>query len=128
MNQYLPLVARVLLSAIFLKSGFGKIFSFATTQDYMASKGIPLTGLMLVATIFVLLLGGFSLLLGYKIRLGAWLLIGFLIPATLIFHTDFPTEEINFFKNIGLIGGLLMVIAFGGGNIGIESGKSPESS
>ena len=128
MNQYLPLVARVLLSVIFLKSGFGKIFNFATTQDYMASKGIPLTGLMLVATIVVLLLGGFSLLLGYKIRLGAWLLIGFLIPATLIFHTDFPTEEINFFKNIGLMGGLLMVTAFGGGDIGIRSRKNPESS
>ena len=128
MNHYLPLIARVLLSAIFIKSGFGKISNFAGTQEFMASKGIPLAGLMLVVTIIVLLLGGFSVLLGYKARLGAWLLIGFLIPATLIFHTDFPTEQSAFFKNIGLIGGLLMVTAFGEGDIAIGSAKKNESS
>ena len=128
MNHYLPLIARILLSVIFLRSGFSKIFNFAATQEFMASKDIPLTGLMLVATIIVLLLGGFFVLLGYQARLGAWLLIGFLIPATLIFHTDFPAEESAFLKNIGLIGGLLMVTAFGPGEIAIESAKKPESS
>ena len=112
MNRYVPLVARIFLSVIFLKSGLNKIFDFSGTQENMAAQGIPGTGFFLVLTIIVLLLGGFSILFGYKIRLGAWLLIGFLIPATLIFHTNFPQEEVSFFKNLGLMGGLLMVVAF----------------
>lgn len=112
MHRYIPFLARLFLSAIFIKAGFNKIFDFAGTQESIAAKGIPGTGFLLVATIVVLLLGGFSVLIGHKIRLGAWLLIGFLIPATLIFHTSFPQEEVSFLKNLGLIGGLLMVVAF----------------
>ncbi|MEQ8757061.1 MAG: DoxX family protein [Coleofasciculus sp. G1-WW12-02] len=120
MQKYLPLVARIFLSAIFIKSGIGKIFGFASTQQYMAASGIPLAGLVLIPTIIVLLGGGLSVLFGYKARWGALLLIGFLIPATLIFHTNFPEEEIAFFKNLGLMGGLLMVVAFGAGAISFD--------
>ena len=68
MDKYIPLIARIFLSAIFLKAGFNKIFNFAGTQQYMATAGIPLTGFLLVATIIVLLAGGVSLLLGYKYK------------------------------------------------------------
>jgi putative oxidoreductase len=70
----------------------------------------------------VLVGGGLSVLLGYKARLGALLLIGFLIPATLIFHTNFsePQQEIQFMKNLGLMGGLLMVVAFGAGPVSLD--------
>ena len=97
MEKYIPLLARLFLSAIFIKSGIGKIFGFASTQQYMTAKGIPLAGILLIPTILVLLAGGFSVLFGYKSRWGALLLIGFLIPATLIFHTSFPEEEIAVF-------------------------------
>ncbi len=120
MKDYFPLLARIFLSAIFIRSGIGKILSPAETQAYMAAKGLPLTGILLIATIAVLLLGGFSVLLGYKAKIGALLLIGFLIPATLIFHTSFPDEEISFFKNLGLMGGLLMIIAYGSGKFSLD--------
>lgn len=120
MEKFIPLLARILLSAIFIKSGFGKILEPMSTQQYMAAKGLPFPGFLLVATIFVLLMGGFSILLGYQARWGALLLIGFLIPATLIFHTQFPEEEISFFKNLGLMGGLFMIVAFGAGPYSLD--------
>ncbi|EAZ94319.1 DoxX family protein [Crocosphaera chwakensis] len=114
------LLGRIFLSAIFIKSGVSKLLSPAQTQAYMASKGIPLTEVLLWATILVLIVGGLSVLLGYKSKIGACLLIGFLIPATVIFHGTFPEEEIAFFKNLGLMGGLLMILAFGSGKFSLE--------
>ena len=69
------------------------------------------------------LLGGLSLLLGYKVKIGSILLILFLIPATLVFHNPIANpEELNsFIKNIGLIGGLLMVIYAGAGALSIDN-------
>lgn len=111
MQQWTLLIARICLSAIFFKSGFDKVFDFAGTQQYMASVGIPLPGLLLPPTILIELLGGLSVLLGYKTRWGAIALIIFLIPTTLIFHTNFAQrmQVIQFFKNLGLIGGLLVL-------------------
>jgi len=122
MQKYIPLLARIFLSAIFIKSGVDKILDRPGTQQFMEAKGIPLAGLLLIPTIIVLVGGGLSVLLGYKARLGALLLIGFLIPATLIFHTNFsePQQEIQFMKNLGLMGGLLMVVAFGAGPISLD--------
>ena len=120
MQKYTPLLARIFLCAIFIKAGINKVLNPAATQQYMESKGIPFAGLLLIPTIIVLLVGGLSVLLGYKARWGALLLIGFLIPTTLIFHTDFPAEEIAFLKNLGLMGGLLMVVAFGAGAVSFD--------
>jgi len=122
MQKYIPLLARIFLSAIFIKSGVDKILDSPGTQQFMADKGIPLAGLLLIPTIIVLVGGGLSVLLGYKARLGALLLIGFLIPATLIFHRNLSDrqQEIQFMKNLGLMGGLLMVVAFGAGPISLD--------
>ncbi|MBE9182837.1 DoxX family protein [Oculatella sp. LEGE 06141] len=75
-----------------------------------------------VLTVSIELVGGLSLLLGYKARPGAIALIVFLIPATLIFHTDFSEQmqQIMFMKNLEILGGLLMVIQYGSGNIGLR--------
>ncbi|MEQ9483285.1 DoxX family protein [Coleofasciculus sp. F4-SAH-05] len=127
MQKYLPLVARIFISAIFIKSGISKIFGFAGTQESMAASGIPFAGIVLVPTIIVLVGGGLSVLFGYKARWGALLLIGFLIPATLIFHSQFPEEEIAFFKNLGLMGGLFMVVAFGAGEISLDQHSESSS-
>jgi putative oxidoreductase len=115
------LLGRIFLSFIFIKSGFGKLLDPASTAAYMTSKGIPLAGVLIFPTIAVLLGGGIALGLGWKTRLAALLLIGFLIPATVIFHTNFPEEEIAFWKNLGLMGGLLMTVAFGGGQFSLDS-------
>lgn len=124
MQRYIPLIARVFLTVIFFKSAFDKITGFAGTEKFMASKGIPqaLTGLLLVGAIVAELGGGLSVLLGYKARWGAIALIVFMVPTTLIFHSNFAerTEVLQFLKNLSLIGGLLMVYAFGAGPISLD--------
>lgn len=123
--NYIPLVARIFLTVIFLRSGIGKILDFGGTQQLMATKGIPLalTGLLLVGSIICELGGGLSVLLGYKARWGAIALILFLIPTTLIFHTNFAEEMqvIQFLKNLALVGGLLMVFYFGSGPVSFDA-------
>lgn len=121
--KYLPLAARICLCIIFINSGIGKILGFAGTAEMMAGRGLPIPQVLLIFTIAFQLLGGLSLLFGYKVKIGSLLLILFLIPATLVFHNPIgnPDEMNAFLKNIGLIGGLLMVIYAGAGALSIDS-------
>lgn len=122
-----PAVARVLIAAIFLWSGFGKITGFAGTTEYMAAKGMPLPALFLLGAIVFEIVGGLSVLAGFKARWGALLLIAFLIPTTFIFHAFWAVdaasqriETIQFMKNLAILGGLLMVLANDAGPLGID--------
>ena len=120
-NNYLSLLARIFLSAIFIWSGINKILHPMITQQNMIAHGMPLTSVFLVGAIALEIFGGLSVLLGIKTRWGAAMLIVFLIPATLIFHTNFSTEieQAMFFKNLAMLGGLLMLIQHGGGNLSL---------
>src|SRR3989304_504236 len=95
------LIGRILLVLIFLNSGMGKIGNFEGTAQYMAKFGMPFPTFFLLGAIFLELAGGMTVILGYFTRFGALLLIIFLIPTTLIFHTHFadPTQKIHFMKN-----------------------------
>ena len=117
MRSYVPLLGRVLLGLIFVMSGMTKVTGFEATQQQMAAQGMPLTAVFLVGAIIVEVLGGLSVILGLWARAGATALFLFLIPATLIFHTDFSqqTQMIMFLKNLSIMGGLLLVMAFGSG-------------
>jgi len=129
MKNPVPLIARILLALIFIKSGIGKIMDPAGTQQYMTAYSMPLTGLFLVGAIIFEIFGSLSVLLGYKARLGAIALIIFLVPATLIFHTKLsdPLQMVMFMKNLAMLGGLLMVAYFGPGPISFdEKVKPPE--
>lgn len=124
--KYLPLAARVCLCLIFLKAGISHIVGYSSTVEMMSNQGLPIPNLLLIFTIAFQLLGSLSLLLGYKVKIGSILLIAFLIPATLAFHN--PASDINgFLKNIGLIGGLLMVIYTGAGVLSIDSSTTVRS-
>ena len=121
------LAGRVLLSAIFLTSGVSHILQWRHSTDLMEQEGVPLPNLLLVLAIVCLLLGGLSVLIGLRARLGAVLLILFLIPTTLVFHGDWTAgssgasdQMLHFMKNLGLLGGLLMVLAFGAGGFSID--------
>ena len=128
MEKFTPLIGRVFLSLIFIMSGFGKIFDWSGTSGYMASHGMPMVPLFLVGAIVLLLTGGFSVLLGYKAKWGAVLLIIFLIPTTFIFHAFWGISDpmmhkmqmISFMKNFSILGGLLLVYSFGSGPFSLE--------
>lgn len=118
------LASRILLSTIFLVSGVSKIFAFEKTMGYMASRGMKMTALFLVLAILFELAGGLSVLLGYFPRLGALALLLFLVPTTLVFHRNMaePGQSIQLLKNLAIMGGLLAVVAAGGGEFCVRGG------
>jgi putative oxidoreductase len=120
MKNFVPLIGRILIASIFLSAGIEKIMNPGQTQQYMASHGMPLVGFLMVCAIAVELGGGLSVLFGFKARLGAAVLALFLVPTTLIFHTKFPDQQINFMKNLAIIGGLLLIFYFGPGPISLD--------
>lgn len=126
--KYIPLIGRILFSAIFISSGFSQFLKLNEMSQYTASMGVPLPTVATIVAAIMILLGGLSILLGYKVKIGALLLVVFLIPATIIFHAFWGIEDamqsqmqtIMFMKNIAIIGGALMFYYFGSGPISIE--------
>jgi len=120
------LVARILLAVLFILSGFGKIGGFEGTVGYIASQGMPFAPLMAAGAIAVELGAGLLLLVGYKARWAAMAIFLFMIPTTLIFHNFWSAppdqammQQIGFLKNVSIMGGLLMVWAFGPGRLAL---------
>jgi len=127
MTNLLALVARVLLALLFLDSGYGKIGGFAGTAGYIASKGLPMAQVLAGAALVVELLGALLLVLGWKARWAAAALAAFTVVATVIFHNYWALpaaeqmmQKLMFLKNAAVIGGLLMVVAFGAGRWSID--------
>jgi putative oxidoreductase len=116
------LIGRILLVLIFLQSGIGKIMNFQGTAEYMAKFGMPYTNFFLIGAIFLELVGSITVITGYYARLGAFLLVIFLIPTTLIFHTNFPdpNQQIHFMKNVSMFGGILVLLMVGAGRISLD--------
>lgn len=124
-SAYLTLIGRVLLGLIFLVSGINKIADPQGTQQYMTMMGMTwMTTLFYIGAVAVELAGAISLLLGYRAKAGGWLLFLFLIPTTLIFHTNVadPNQMIHFLKNVAMMGGLLYVARYGAGRYSMDAG------
>ena len=118
------LPARVLLSSPFLYSGIDKCWRWSAAQREVAASGLPWPTLLHLVTVVVQLGGALSILLGIEARLGALLLLLFLVPVTVMYHPfwkrsggDFVVEADHFLSNLAIMGGLLMIVALGGGPI-----------
>lgn len=123
----MALLGRVLLASLFVWSGWGKLNGFSGTAGFIGSQGLPMPQVLAALAIAVELGGGILLLIGLKARWVALALVGFLIVITPIFHNfwDAPAaqakmQEINFLKNVAIMGGILMVAAFGPGRFSID--------
>ncbi len=129
MERAAIVIGRLLLSLIFILSGLMKIPGWDQTSEYMAAKGLPLVPVLLAGTIAIEILGGLSVLLGYRARVGALVLALWLIPVTLIFHNFWAVadamqqraEMANFLKNLALIGALLFLSARGAGEPSLDA-------
>jgi putative oxidoreductase len=126
----LSVVGRVLLCTIFLLAAVGnKIPNFSKVAELMGSVGIPAPQVMLVGAIVFLIAGSVSVILGYRSRIGASLLLVFLILATYYFHafwklTDPQAQQeqmIQFMKNLGLMGAMVLIIANGTGPMSVDA-------
>jgi putative oxidoreductase len=121
------LLGRVLLALIFLVSGVGKVMDPAGTLGYMNSAHLPAAQLLLWASAVVETGAGLALVLGWKARWGAAALFLWMIPVTAVFHNPWagdPSQAgmqmIHLLKNLGIIGGLLMLLAFGPGGWSVD--------
>ena len=104
-------IARVLLGLVFVNAVIGKLTGFAGVAGAIAAKGLPLALVLLVAAMALMAVGSALVISGWKARLGAVLLLLFLVPTTLLFHGDVADsgERIQLFKNLAIMGGLLLV-------------------
>ena len=125
--HWAALAGRILLALIFVTSGFTKIGGFEGTAGYIASEGLPMPQVLAALTILVELGGGILLVVGWKARWAALALAVFTLVAAVIFHNYWavPAAErmaqyINFWKNISMVGGMLMVFAFGPGRYSVD--------
>jgi putative oxidoreductase len=115
MEPVLNIVARILMSQIFILSGFQKLTGYAGARQYMEHAGIP--GILLPLVILTELGGGLALLFGFKARWAALALAGFSLLTALLVHLH-PGDQmqmINFMKNLAMAGGLLLVVRHGAG-------------
>ncbi len=117
MNQHpllpslLNRIARVLLCLVFIHAVIGKLTGFAGVAGAIAAKGLPVAPLLLLMALALMAVGSALVITGWKARLGAVLLLVFLVPTTVLFHGDLAdkVERIQLFKNLAIMGGLLLV-------------------
>jgi putative oxidoreductase len=124
------LLGRILLSVIFIVSGFGKIMDWSGTEQAMINHGMTLVPFFLTLTIIIELGCGLALLFGWHTRFAAFILFLYLIPVTLVFHPFWnftgPAQReqmINFLKNLAIMGGLLEFSAVGAYALSLDASR-----
>jgi len=125
--NYLVLLGRILYSLIFLEAILNN-FS-ASSISKAADKGMPMSNILVPAAGIMAFAGGLSIVLGYKAKLGAWLIILFLVPVTLMMHNFWTIkdpmmrrmQQIMFMKNLSMLGAALLIAYFGAGPLSIDS-------
>ncbi len=128
--RYVVLLGRILFAAIFVLAGPFHFTSGAIA--YATAKGVPLASFSVPLSGVIAFVGGLSILLGYKAKYGAWLIVLFLVPVTLYMH-DFWTvadqaaammQRVQFEKNMAMLGTALLIAYFGSGPLSLDgSGK-----
>ncbi len=126
---FLVPLGRVLFASIFLISGPGH-FSRATI-GYAASQGVPLASVLVPIAGILAIAGGLSVAIGVRARLGAWLLVIFLVPVTLTMHAFWRVadpmmamnQQIHFMKNVVMLGGALLITWFGAGPYSVDGDR-----
>ena len=114
MYRWMPLLARVLLSMIFIISGFEKLAGPSQTALAISAHGLPAAFALAILSGVIELGAGLALIFGCGTRLAAGLLFLYLIPVTFVMHPP-HTMFVQFLKNLAIMGGLLMAVAFGAG-------------
>ena len=126
-SPLVTIAGRILFSAIFIMSGF---LHFSQQEiGYAAQAGVPMARLLVPASGILALLGGLSILLGYRAKLGAWLLVIFLVPVTVMMHNFWAVKDpmmaqmqmAMFLKNMTMLGGALLISQLGAGPWSVDA-------
>ena len=130
--KYIVLLGRILYSLMFLYSGLSLFSEMAV--GYASSKGVPLASFLVPFSGAMAIVGGLLIVLGYKAKLGAWLIVAFLIPVTFIMHAFWKETDpnqmqmqiSNFLKNISMLGGAFLITWFGAGPLSFDNRRKVE--
>jgi len=110
------LIGRIVFGGFFILNGLGHFMRLEAMSQYAGYKGVPTPKAAVVITGLMLLAGGLSILLGYKVTIGAWLLIVFLVPTAFIMHNYWTEKDpmsqgnqmAHFLKNLALAAAALL--------------------
>lgn len=124
--KYIVLISRILYSFIFIFAGFGHFSS--TEIGYAASSGVPLAAIAVPFSGIMALVGGISIVLGYKAKWGAWLIVIFLVPVTFMMHRFWTESDpmmaavqmAMFLKNMSMLGAAILISYFGSGPLSLD--------
>jgi len=118
-KDWTALVGRMGLALIFVLSGLTKLTSMEGTMGYIGSVGLPFPAVAFAAAVVIEIAGGIALVVGFRLRAVATLLAVFSLITAFAFHANLADQNqfIHFLKNIAMAGGLLQVVAFGGGHL-----------
>jgi putative oxidoreductase len=127
----LNFAARLLMVALFLPAGIGKLTGFAGTGGYISSVGLPFPTLAAAVAMIVEIVGSLALLAGFGTRIAALVLAAFTLVASFFFHAYWGVpadqafmQQLLFFKNIAVVGGLLAIAANGAGAWSLDSRRA----
>ena len=122
-TRYLPFIGRLLIGAIFIASGIGKVSQQASITAAIAHAGLPLAPLGYFVALAVEIGFGLLLILGWQTRVVAFVLAGWCIVTALFFHSNFSDQNmmIHFLKNVMIAAGLLQIVHFGSGSISLDT-------
>ena len=121
-NKYVLLVGRIALGLIFLIGGLSWLFTMSPPIGYIGSKGFPAPALLGWLALIFKLGGAILIVLGFKTRLGALMLVLFTLVTAFGFHGFWIEGEYNtFMKELSMIGGLLVLAAAGPGAISLDA-------
>lgn len=116
---------RILISTIFLISGFGKLAAPAGMIAYIAAAGLPFPQFAYGVAVVLEIVGGLALIAGYRTRFVAAALAVFCLGTAFGFHYQLADQNqfVHFFKNVAMAGGLLQIVAFGAGRFSLDARK-----
>ena len=122
------LLGRVALGAIFVKSGIQKLMTLGVFAATLASRGVPQSAIWAAIGATVECVGGILIVTGFKTRPASLLMITFVIVATAISHRYWEfadaarrAQESQFFKNLSIIGGFMLLFVTGSGRFGLDA-------
>ena len=121
MTNIFDLLARILISALFLINGIFKITNYDSTLDWMEGYGMP--GVLLIPAIILEILGPILIIIGYQTKITAALLSLFCLATAVIFHNDFSNQMqlTSFLKNIAIAGGFLFLVINGSKKFSLDN-------
>jgi putative oxidoreductase len=130
-SSFTPLAGRILMSVLFLISGFFKIGGYSQMVAYSSSKGLPMAGVAIACAAVIELAGGLAIIAGFQTKIAAWLLFLYLIPVTFLFHNFWAMQGveqqqnmIDFLKNVSIMGGLVILATYGAGPYSVDHSRA----